>query len=171
MKLKTEAEIKKVLSSLIDSPVCIIGRASDLLWIHFGKLEMDAEAGKRGLEIASTIGDWALHIQCPWRFVKNKKIILSWRDFNLTPDTEIMDGWDSGGTSRFDSMAEKVNSFLLKNDVIVKKIVLDEVGGFKMMMTDDLSLEVFPDLSFVNEQTEIWRIFQPKLRTEHFVVG
>jgi hypothetical protein len=46
---------------LIGLRLCIIRRAADMLVLHFGTVRPHRSG--RG-----TVGDYALHIQCPWRF-------------------------------------------------------------------------------------------------------
>jgi len=62
-------EIKQHLSLLIGLPLSIARRAADMLVLHFGtirEVESGIKVGKRAGE-KGTVGDFSLHIQCPWR--------------------------------------------------------------------------------------------------------
>ena len=65
-------ECNNAIESLVGMPLSKIGRAADLLWLQFGTLrEVATQYGEK------TIGDWAIHVQTSWRFVRDAQIILS----------------------------------------------------------------------------------------------
>lgn len=75
--------------------------------------------------------------------------------------------WDIQGNNRFD---ERIKTFLSdKGRLKVKKIESDEVGGLKVFLPDGYKLEVFPDSSEDDEQSEHWRFFNRKDNSPHFV--
>jgi hypothetical protein len=53
----------------------------------------------------------------------------------------------------------------------IEQIESDEVGGFKLFLLDGYKLEVFPDSSEDDEQSEHWRFFNRKDNSPHFVVS
>lgn len=142
------------------------GRASNLFWLGFGDIIQIIRRGKT-LETA----EYALHIQCAWRITLKNKIAVASRDF-YSPSSE-WDGdmddfdWDIQGNNRFD---ERINAFIKDNErLMVQKIESDEFGGLKIYLSDGYKLEVFPDSSEDDEQSEHWRFFKRKDNSPHFV--
>jgi hypothetical protein len=52
----------------------------------------------------------------------------------------------------------------------VLQIDSDEVGGFNFTLSGGYKLEVFPDSSEDDEQSEYWRLFNRKENNPHFIV-
>ena len=62
--------------------------------------------------------------------------------------------------NRFD---ERIKTFIKEEGQLkVKKIDSDEVGGLKVTLSGGFKLEVFPDSSEDDEQSEHWRFFNRK---------
>ena len=99
----------EALSSLVGLPVLKIGRAADLLWIHFGSWR-DIPARNGGTR---AVGDWALHIQAPWRIIKDQTILVGdWDMYRYFEDGTQFD-WQADGESRFDRIARTLNLSLI----------------------------------------------------------
>jgi hypothetical protein len=134
-----------------------------LLWIQFGELR--ESLSPRGQ--LRTVGEWALHIQCPWRIRQRTNLVVASGDFYYSSAGEPLDDWDSPGNSKFDVTAATLEGELSASPPSVTSIRIDEVGGFTIELTNDYRLDVFPDRSILN--TEHWRLFQPGIDQSHFV--
>jgi hypothetical protein len=64
-------EIENELSVLVGLPLMDAGRAADLEWFHFGQPHTIVDRKGKPKEV----GDYALHIQCGWRIVKDDRVI------------------------------------------------------------------------------------------------
>jgi len=74
--------IHQALAPLVGLPFRCIGRATNLLWLHFGELHevSDRRGGTKD------VGDWAVHIQCPWRISRHGRILIAYHDYYYSPD-------------------------------------------------------------------------------------
>lgn len=153
--------LKDTLSVLTEQPMIQIGRASDMLWVHFGKLiEVKNYRG-----IYHEKGEYSLHIQCPWRFTQNDNLILGSNDFYIPINNGGNDEfqWDIWGGNMFDIKAEKLKKEVLPN--IVKKIEVDVIGSINIYLEKGFVVQVFPVDSNIQEN---WR-FINNLTGEHIV--
>lgn len=50
---------------------------------------------------------------------------------------------------------------------IVQQVITDQYGGFKLMLSHGLVLEVFSDST---RDVELWRVFRPGIDEKHFVM-
>ncbi|MEH7484431.1 hypothetical protein V7157_25840 [Neobacillus drentensis] len=155
------------LGKLVGLKLQYAGRASNLFWLGFGDI---VEIIRRGRTEATT--EYALHIQCSWRISLGNKIVVASRDF-YSPSSE-WDGdiedfdWDIKGNNRFD---ERIKTFIKDNGQIkVLQIDSNEVGGLNVFLSGGYKLEVFPDSSEDDEQSEHWRFFNRKENSPHFIV-
>lgn len=152
----------KIIENL---PLRYFGRACNLFWIGFGKLVK--RKNSRG--IYDEIAEYSLHIQCPWRIVRNNVIVIASQDIYIPKTniewTEDFD-WDVQGENIFD---EKTNQFFsnYNDNLIVSRVLVDEYGGLEIDFNDEFKLQIFPSAS-VDE--EVWRFFKTKDLNSHFVV-
>ncbi len=152
---------RDALQPLIGLPLSRIGRASSLLWMHFGKLSEIALSDGR----TKTVGDWAVHVQCSWRLARKGAIVLASRDFYRTNDGQLIGGdWENSGESKFDRMVKTINQ---APPWIIRSIDCDNIGGFKLNIGGEFNFDVFPDSSAPGE---LWRLLQPSTPHKHFVV-
>lgn len=165
MREKVQTELGK----LIGLKLRYAGRASNLFWLGFG--DMVLVKRRKGTE---QLAEYSLHIQCAWRITKGNKILVASRDFyypNSNWDDENGDfDWDVQGNNRFD---EKTKHLIeeVKGKLIVERVDSDDIGGFKVHLSDKYVLEAFPDNSDEDEYSEYWRFFNMKDDSLHFVVG
>jgi hypothetical protein len=159
-----QSEIQQILAHLVGLPLRCIGRAADLLWVHFG--EMKEVPARRG--DTRSLGDWALHIQCPWRITKPPAILVANGDCYYKADIDEPYDWDAGGESRFDSHAAPLNREFESLPPRVEAVVVDTVGGFSLRLSNGYCLDVFPSNS-TGCKSEHWRFFQPRKDERHFV--
>jgi hypothetical protein len=146
-----------------------LGRASNLLWLGFGNL---VKVDRRG-EIEEQ-AEFALHIQCAWRIVRTRSIFVGSYDFyepHSRWDGELDDfEWDIQGNNRFDERARWLTRGI-SNGIQVEKIEADVFGGLKLYLSQNFTLEIFPNSSDTDEYSEFWRLFSPASDGPHFVVS
>ena len=160
---------QSILDNVLGLPVSNMGRASDLVWFHFGPQRTVANhfSGK-----PQVVAEWALHVQCPWRIVGPANIELASADMYYPTTTEgkvDLDDfdWDRPGKNLLD---EKVAILLAsRHDApfVITHIEIDRVGSLKLLLDTTHSLEVFPSSSLPREQ---WRFFQPYQETPDLVL-
>jgi hypothetical protein len=160
-------EIKSQVGKLVGLKLQYAGRASNLFWLGFGDIVQIIRRGR-----TEETAEYALHIQCSWRITLGNKIVVASRDFyspNSQWDEKNEDfDWDIQGNNRFD---ERIKTFTKDNGQIeVLQIDSDEVGGLKVTLSGGYKLEVFPDSSEDDEQSEHWRFFNRKENNPHFIV-
>ena len=145
------------LNDLIGLPWWSLGRAGDLQWFQFG--------GRRSLPSASgslrEVGDYALHVQAPWRACIDGKIVLGSRDKNFPRGTSRLDevpedfDWRLHPT-RLDEVCQALQQHFLPRTVT--HVRLESTGSLALICEGNLSLEVFPDGA---TESESWRLFVP----------
>jgi len=155
--------IQQALAPLVGLPFRHIGRATNLLWLHFGDLH-EVPRWRGGTKV---VGDWAVHVQCPWRLIQRGQILVGYHDFYYTPDGDTPEDWDVVGKTRFDIAASTICAEFAKTPPVVASVQVDDVGGFSVHFIGEFRLDVFPDES--DDTSEHWRIFQPSVDSKHFV--
>jgi hypothetical protein len=168
-------EVRRNLKPLIGLRLSRIGVAADMRTLQFG----DAVARKGG----GMVGEYSLHIQCPWRLEDEKKVITGSSDLFL-PSAEGEQSDESFDSRAGGTLQERVLRKLLKGyDQNTKQIVnatnlftvedfqADSAGGFNLALSGGYLLSVFPD----GTRHEAWRLFRPSNdghdpNEKHFVV-
>ncbi|MED1205954.1 hypothetical protein [Heyndrickxia acidicola] len=161
-------EIISHIGKLMDLKLQYAGRASNLFWLGFGDMILVNRRGR-----TEETAEYALHIQCSWRITSDNKIVVASRDFySPRSDWKGNEGdfeWDIEGENRFD---ERIKTFLkAKGNLIVQQVEPDMFGGFKLILSNGYMLEIFPDSSEEDEQSEHWRFFNRKGNVPHLVVS
>ena len=154
-------QIETALRPLIGMPLWAIGRASTLEWFIFGVPREVIDHKQQ----AKMIGEYALHIQCAWRVVNSKCVVVGSQDRYVPsgdPDQEIDDfDWDVEGANRCDEqVAQLLNN---KKSLVVIGVEIGSIGSFRLILDNDYVLEVFPNNSL---EDEYWRLFQPYTESE-----
>jgi len=159
----TEAEVNDALQPLMGLPLQCLGRAANMLWAHFGEMrETLSPLGQK-----RETGEWALHVQCPWRICQSGRIVVARGDFYYSPSGDPLDDWDTFGKSAFDVTVAKLGGGFTDSPPHVTMIRADDIGGFSLQLTGDYQLNVFPADSYIDR--EHWRIFRPGAQHKHFV--
>ncbi len=166
--MSIEAQVKSNLSSLLGLPISIARDAADMKVFHFGKIRPHP-SGK------GTVGEFALHVQCPWRLVTNDRILTGSADFYepVVEGEEVdTDDHQSGNLQLkrlqqvFGSYDEKTRSLINETEPrTVISVHSDQLGGIDLELTGGFRLQVFPDRS----RGESWRFFAPANDEAHFV--
>ena len=163
-----EKEIKKALEQLIGFEFTRTTRMGSMECIKFGILYGIVD--RSGLE--RQIGEFGIHLQCPWRITKGNTLLVGNDDVVKQPDEtakydENFD-WDvQMGNLRDVKMADFLNS----GKYIVQSVKADEFGGFELTFNDNVKLTVFPASSNKNIYSEHWRLLDNRDESKnHFVV-
>jgi hypothetical protein len=155
--------VQQALSPLVGLPLRAIGRATNMLWLQFGEMrEVPARGGG-----TKNVGDWALHIQCPWRLCRPGQIVVGYHDFYYDLTGKPLDDWDKPGHSRFDHAAAALRRQFETSPPLVDSATPDDVGGFTLRLSPDYQIDVFPTSG--DDSTEHWRVFRPGDLDSHFV--
>jgi hypothetical protein len=154
-------EVRRNFEPLIGLRLSRIGLAADMRTLQFG----DEVARKSG----GVVGEYALHIRCPWRIEDDTRVITGSADLYLPsadgehPDEpfdwhkdvslqekvlrELLDGYDQ-------NTKQIVNE---TNLLTVEDFQTDSAGGFNLVLSGGYRLSVFPD----GTRCEAWRLFRP----------
>jgi hypothetical protein len=164
-----EATILSALQVIIGLPLSIARNAGNMKGFHFGRIRPHHMEGK------GTVGEYALHVQCPWRIVQAGKILTGLQDYY----EEQADEADESAHGSERNLQEKKLFQLLRgydpstrslvnatDGLIVRTIDADAYGGLEIGFSNALYLQIFPDSSV----GEAWRFFRPG-SDEHFVIG
>lgn len=134
--MTTIEQVRLQLQALLGLDLWGIGQSADLTWFEFGNKRTVID--RRGN--SKEVGEYAIHVQCPWRMSDGKSILHGSGDDNITD---------------------------LNVSFVVESVDINNLGGFTILLQSATTLTVFPDFQ---EDGEYWRIFQPYTQHEHFVV-
>lgn len=159
-------DIQNAVGVLVGMPLWSLGRAVDLAWFEFGSRR--TLKGWKGRE--TEVGDYALHVQCPWRIRLGNSILVGRGDIFCTPEetnepTPADFDWQKG--NRFDRVVPE----LFQNEsrqFTVQAVEAGEAGSLAIGLEGGYKLEIFPHDS---ESDEHWRFFKPHTEEPHFVVS
>jgi hypothetical protein len=158
------------LQPLIGLKLSRVARAADMRTIQFGDTTVREHGG--------VVGQYALHVQCPWRLEDDTRLITGSDDLRVPCEkNEQLD--ESFDWETDESFQEKVLRELLKgydentkqivnstNSLTVEAVQADPSGGFCLRLSGGYRFLVFPD----GTRREAWRLFRPSRDEEHFVV-
>jgi hypothetical protein len=155
--------IQNAVGVLVGMPLWSLGRAADLAWFEFGSRRSVQGWKGKGKEV----GDYALHIQCPWRIRIGNSIVVGRGDIFCTPEetskpTPTDFDWQKG--NRFDRVVLE----LFENESRQFTVQAGEAGSLSIGLEGGYKLEIFPHDS---ESDEHWRFFKPHAEEPHFVVS
>lgn len=158
--------IAKALSVLLGLPLWGATRALNMEMFAFGERRTRRNRKEEDVEV----GEYMLHIQCPWRLVGPNGIIVGSEDRNY-PEDENADWreFNSDGPSRCEARLGTWFKECATAPLKVGRLEADSVGGFRLLLERGFVLEVFPANSLEGEYSERWRLFQPS-QGSHFVI-
>jgi hypothetical protein len=149
-------------------PLWDAGRAADLLWLAFGQRRTIQDFRGESREV----GEYALHVQCAWRFVQGEKVVVGNRDLYYPrgytdPKQEIPKefNWDVQGANRCDEVLAGLFAGGAKQFVVLR-VQAGQAGELALLLESGLTLQVFPNDSLVGEH---WRLFTPGSDAPHWV--
>lgn len=167
------AQVQSHLAPLVGRKLSIARRAADMRGFHFGRVTVD-ETGD------GSYGEFALHIQCPWRLEGPDGIVTGRSDLwqPAEPGKDI--DWDTWDYEKNENLQDRRIQALLGghdprtqssvNDteyLVVEKIEADDLGGAKLFLSGGYRIVIFPSGS----AGEDWRLLQPASAHRHFVVS
>ena len=129
------------LRVLIGTELIDVGRAANMVWLHFTK---DEES------------KYALHLQCPFRFETNEGILVTSGDMYF-PATSFNEeysdyAYDVQEKNLFDEKA-----VMLINGYYVQELITGKHNDLHIEFSGEISLNTFTNSSTNEEQ---WRFFQ-----------
>jgi len=153
---------------LIGLRLSIVRRAADMLVLHFGNIR--AHSSGKG-----TVGEYALHVQCPWRLDGPLGTITGREDlWEYAGPGEEPPGWsyEDGLTlqdERLDDLFgprhETSRSWVTEKDrFVVTAAQQTSCGDVRLELTGGHTLQLFP----ASCKREAWRLFAPA-STHHLV--
>jgi hypothetical protein len=127
-----------------------------------------------------TSGDYALHIQCPWRLEGPEGIITGRSDlWEPAEDASSID-WDTWDCDKDENLQDKrigellqgydpeTRSFVNETDrLTVEAVQGDAYGGATLAFSGGFRLVIFP----AGTRGEDWRFFRPGMKEAHFVIA
>lgn len=163
-------QIRERLHPLIGLRLSIARRAADMRVFHFGNVR----AVPNG-----SVGEFALHIQCPWRLDGPNGIVTGSADlYEPVNETKKVD--DTWHYDRNDNLQDHCLAALLggydavtrsvvnqRADLVVEDVQADDCGGAVLVLSAGYRLAMFPD----GVRHEQWRLFQPGSKLRHVVVS
>ena len=162
-------KIEKALGQLVGLGFTRTTRTGATECIKFGVLYRVVD--RKGIECQ--IGEFSIHLQCPWRITKGNSLIVGSDDVveqpNETAEYDENFDWDvKMGNLRDVKMA----NFIKSGKYIVESVKSDDIGGFELAFNDDIKLTVFPTSSSQNFYSEHWRLLDNRDEDKnHFVVN
>ncbi len=158
--LPTRQQVIAALSQIVGLPLTAARRAADMRTFQFGKL--------RPVDRGS-VGDFALHVQCPWRIEGPKGIVTGRMDLwePVEDNAPFDENWDYEQSPNLQDA--RLEAWLAQNklSLVVKSVDADEFGGASVSFDHGFLLRLFP----AGTRGEDWRLFQPTTDASHLVVS
>jgi hypothetical protein len=155
----TRQQVVTTLSQIIGLPLTAARRAADMRTFQFGTL--------RPVERGS-VGDFALHVQCPWRIEGPNGIITGRLDLWEPVEDNIPcdDKWDYEESPNLQDA--RLERWLAEQEgsPVVTSVDADEYGGASISFGQGFVLRMFP----AGTRGEDWRLFRPKTAGPHLVI-
>ena len=165
------AAIESALARLRGLPLWSAGRAADMLWLALGARHKAPTKRSPDREV----GDFALHVLCPWRISGSGGVITGRGDIYVPadPDEDEADfRWDRPGRSIVDAQLRHWIDAHAAAPLRVTDIVVDRCAGFTLHLDQNVAIEVFPDaFAMPHDLREQWRLLSPGRDDPHFVVN
>jgi hypothetical protein len=156
----TSQQVIAALSQIIGLPLTAVRRAADMRTFQFGTLW----PGDRG-----SVGDFALHVQCPWRIERPDGIVTGRLDLwePVEDNAPFDENWDYEKSPNLQDARVKQWLAQHESSLVVKSVDADEFGGAAISFDQGFVLRLFP----AGTRGEDWRLFQPKPNAPHLVVS
>jgi hypothetical protein len=121
-----------------------------------------------------TTGEYALHVQCPWRVSGTAGVLVGSSDIYVPADPELDDAdfrWDKPGDALADERLDRWIAAYETNPLVIQAVAVDRCGGFVLHLPHDFAFEVFPEAtSAPHDIREQWRLLRPGEDSPHFVL-
>ena len=146
-------EINQVLMNLTGLQLTRATRAANMECLKFGTFYQTGKDGK-----THNIGEFGLHLQCPWRLTNDVCILVGSDDlFEQIDENAEYDknfDWDVKNGNLRDI---KIGALLSSNHLIVGSAIADIFGGLRILFEANIALTVFPVVSSKAGE-ENWRL-------------
>jgi hypothetical protein len=153
-------QVIAALSQIVGLPLTAVRRAADMRTFQFGSLR----AVERG-----SLGEFALHVQCPWRIEGPDGIVTGRLDLwePVEDDAPYEENWDYEKSPNLQDA--RLERWLAENRgfLAVKDVDADEFGGAAISFDRGFVLRMFP----AGTRSEDWRLFRPKTGAPHLVIS
>jgi hypothetical protein len=165
---KLKALIEQHLQQLIGLTLSGTSRAANMECLKFGNLERMDQMGK-----AVQVGQYGLHVQCPWRISSATSIMVGSLDvYEPVEEHAAFDesfDWDKVNGNLRD---RKLQALISTQELLVTNVQADNLGGFEIIFGNGIKLVAFPSASKVDEYAEFWRLLNNFDKAKgHFVVS
>lgn len=162
--------IERRLQPLIGLPLSIVRRAADMRIFHFGAISFEQE---------KSFGQFALHLQCPWRIDQPDGIVTGHADLWCPIDAGADIDWDAWDYDADGNLQDFRLAALFRAadspsgvvgqpaDYIVHALGADGLGGLIVRFGERYTLRVFPSGSCAED----WRFFAPGSKDHVVIIG
>jgi hypothetical protein len=167
--LDSKISISRSLLQLVGLPLSIARDAGSMKNFQFGAIRPHPSG-------EGTIGQYALHVQCPWRIVGGDGIVTGSADYYEPADidTEVNLQDPQAGNLQRKRLGDLLRSYDPSTRswinstgyLVVRTVVVEDFGGFELELSGDFRLQIFPDGS----RGEDWRFFVPGNEEDHLVI-
>jgi hypothetical protein len=148
------------LCELIGLPLTAARSAADMRTFQFGTL--------RPVDRGS-VGDFALHVQCPWRIEGPEGIVTGRSDLwePVKGDVPFDENWDYEASPNLQDAL--LQGWLDQNgaSLLVQAVDADDFGGAAVILSQGYVLRLFPS----GTRGEDWRLFRPTTDAPHLIVS
>ncbi|HWB29882.1 MAG TPA: hypothetical protein VG736_05205 [Vicinamibacterales bacterium] len=162
--------IDDALRQIVGLPLSLSRRGTTMRIFHFGAITSE---GTRAY------GEFALHLQCPWRIEGPEGLVTGSRDVFEPPDSRVSSAdpdWNYDSGNLQDVLVAKwlgttpgkvgfARSAVVP-PLIVEAVSSDRFLGLKIALSGGHRLSVFPD----GTAGEAWRFFRPCVPEEPLVI-
>ena len=158
--------IEDAMSNLIGQPMWACRRAADLAAFHFGRQNKTFDLKGANTEV----GDYALHVQCPWRIVRDDRVIVGSGDLYYSADISNEQDSAEFDWDRNSNRRDELIRLFFENgskQFAVQRIAIGTAGSVQILLQERYFLEIFPDKSLAREQ---WRLLKPDSGEPHFIL-
>src|SRR5262245_12902097 len=156
----TRKQAIAALSQIVGLPLTAARRAANMRTFQFGNL--------RPVDRGS-VGDFALHVQCPWRIDGPDGIITGFLDLwePLHDNAPFDEKWDYDESPNLQDT--RIEQWLAKNSAppVVKAVDADDFGSAAIVFDQEFVLRLFP----AGTRGEDWRLFRPKSDDPHLIIS
>ena len=166
--MRGKATPKKALSVLIGKRLSIWRRASTMLTVQFGSVCREGD---------KSWGEYALHIDCPWRLLRHGRIFTGREDLFEPRILKRHFDWDKWANENWhDNLMEAIVLSVLKGVdkktrsientrriLTVTKVDVSALGDLRIHMTGGFCLETFAE----GTDTEFWRLLDWNKERHH----
>ncbi len=176
-------QIVRSFAPIYGLKVSVARNAGDMKNFQFGAMTPHP-TGK------GTVGQYALHIQCPWRIVTEQQpwripatdpMITGsgdWWEPAIKSDSFEWEGWNEHRSTPslqehllealFQHYDSETKSYVNVSDhLVVQQVEADDCGGLNIHLSGGFRLQVFPN----GKSGEHWRFFSPGTETPHVILA